>query len=232
MRYWWNILNAQYSTSPHPAQKRLKLVVECSFSGRFCSLNANKPFADAKFWVGVGDKPTPQGVRVADENGKETPLRRYDHKTIVLTLPGDLTVFDIGHFSVWCEAFTVDFGHVTMPTSFNVPPSLKMLGVLPQVSGPRLVRQMFLNYTDSELKEINIQFDSVFIDYIHPNKRLRPRFTPRAYGICRPIVTNDDGKSQANVKIGPVFADEYFNNSFQSQSIRLSIDYFRKQKTI
>lgn len=89
---------------------------------------------DAKFWVGVGDKPTPQGIRVADENGKEVPLRRYDRKTIVLTLPGDLTMFDIGHFGIWCEAFTVDFGHVSLPKTLNVPPSLKMLGVLPQVS--------------------------------------------------------------------------------------------------
>lgn len=89
---------------------------------------------DAKFWVGRGSKPTPNGVRLADENGKEAPLRRYDHKTIVLTLPGDLTVFDIGHFGVWCEAFTVDFGHIRVPEGLNVPPSLKMLGISPQVN--------------------------------------------------------------------------------------------------
>lgn len=88
---------------------------------------------DAKFWVGRGPKPSPQGVRVPDENGKEIPLRRYDRKTVVLTLPGDLTVFDIGHFGIWCEAFTVDFGHVQIPQDLNVPPSLKMLGVSPQV---------------------------------------------------------------------------------------------------
>ncbi|XP_053619754.1 protein Skeletor, isoforms B/C isoform X3 [Plodia interpunctella] len=89
---------------------------------------------DAKFWVGRGDKPSPQGIRIPDENGKEAPLRKYDRKTIVLTLPGELTVFDIGHFAVWCEAFTVNFGHVTLPRSqlANVPPSLKMLGVSPQ----------------------------------------------------------------------------------------------------
>ncbi|XP_055540435.1 protein Skeletor, isoforms B/C isoform X2 [Wyeomyia smithii] len=87
---------------------------------------------DAKFWVGRGPKPSPQGIRIPDENGKETPLRRYDKKTIVLTLPGDLTVFDIGHFGVWCEAFTVDFGHVRIPDQINVPPSLKMLGISPQ----------------------------------------------------------------------------------------------------
>lgn len=88
---------------------------------------------DAKFWVGRGSKPSPQGIRVPDENGKEVPLRKYDRKTVVLTLPGDLTVFDIGHFGIWCEAFTVDFGHVRIPQSLNIPPSLKMLGVSPQV---------------------------------------------------------------------------------------------------
>uniref|UniRef100_A0A6P7FTC9 Protein Skeletor, isoforms B/C isoform X1 n=1 Tax=Diabrotica virgifera virgifera TaxID=50390 RepID=A0A6P7FTC9_DIAVI len=87
---------------------------------------------DAKFWVGRGSKPTPQGIRVPDENGKEVPLRRYDRKTVVLTLPGDLTVFDIGHFGIWCEMFTVDFGHVLIPQELNIPPSLKMLGVSPQ----------------------------------------------------------------------------------------------------
>ncbi|XP_073963619.1 DM13 and DOMON_DOH domain-containing protein skeletor isoform X3 [Choristoneura fumiferana] len=89
---------------------------------------------DAKFWVGRGAKPSPAGVRIPDENGKEAPLRKYDRKTIVLTLPGELTVFDIGHFGVWCEAFTVDFGHVALPREqlANIPPSLKMLGVSPQ----------------------------------------------------------------------------------------------------
>lgn len=90
-------------------------------------------FADAKFWVGTGPTPSSQGIRIPDENGKEQPLRRYDRKTIVLTLPSDLTVHQFGHFGVWCEAFAVDFGHVKIPQGLNVPPSLKMLGVSPQV---------------------------------------------------------------------------------------------------
>lgn len=119
-------------------------------------------FLDAKFWVGRGQKPTPNGIKIPDENGKESPLRRYDRKTIVLTLPGDLTVFDIGHFGVWCEgtlikffelkcwlneieiiAFTVDFGHVRIPEQINVPPSLKMLGISPQVNDNNQNRRVF-----------------------------------------------------------------------------------------
>ena len=93
------------------------------------------------------------GNFVADENGSTEPLRVYKEKTLVIVLPGDLTVFDIGkkerkkdeiivmllHFfsisewlSVWCIAFFVDFGHVQIPKNLNIPPSLRMLGVEPQ----------------------------------------------------------------------------------------------------
>ena len=34
---------------------------------------------------------------MADENGSNDPLRRYTDKTLVIVLPGDLTVFDIGN---------------------------------------------------------------------------------------------------------------------------------------
>ena len=102
---------------------------------------------------------------MADENGSNDPLRRYTDKTLVIVLPGDLTVFDIGNqdilillpsiignvksfylqfilwnfhlfsdwVSVWCVAFFVDFGHIEIPRNLNVPPSLRMLGIEPQV---------------------------------------------------------------------------------------------------
>jgi hypothetical protein len=130
---------------------------------------------DAKFWVGAGDKPTPQGIKVADENGKEGPLRRYDHKTIVLTLPGDLTIFDIGHFGVWCEAFTVDFGHVTLPSVLSVPPSLKMLGVLPQVCIYCTFKLLFnlvltfISFTVAKCLVRFKRFQLTFIRFCSPN---------------------------------------------------------------
>ena len=40
--------------------------------------------------------PNDQGSFVADENGSNEPLRKYSQKTLVIVLPGDLTVFDIG----------------------------------------------------------------------------------------------------------------------------------------
>ena len=39
------------------------------------------------------------GTFVADENGSNDPLRRYTDKTLVIVLPGDLTVFDIGNIN-------------------------------------------------------------------------------------------------------------------------------------
>lgn len=52
------------------------------------------------------------------------PIRRYDHQTINLTLPGDLTVFDID----WLAVFDLDrnehFGYVLITDGLNVPPSL------------------------------------------------------------------------------------------------------------
>lgn len=88
---------------------------------------------DAHFWVGTGARPGPDGTVVPDENGATKPLKRYDGKTIVITLPDHLTVFDIDYLSVWCKAFFSDFGNVKIPDTLNVPPSLKMLGVAPQV---------------------------------------------------------------------------------------------------
>jgi len=82
--------------------------------------------------VGSGT-PGPQGIRVPDETGSDAPLLKADKKTMVLSLPGDLTVFDIDYFGVWCRLYSIDFGHVRVTPGLNVPPSLRMLGVSPQV---------------------------------------------------------------------------------------------------
>ena len=53
---------------------------------------------DAHFHVGKGGQVGPAGSTVPDENGSLDPLRRYQDKTLVLVLPNDLTIFDIGNF--------------------------------------------------------------------------------------------------------------------------------------
>ncbi|XP_045115427.1 protein Skeletor, isoforms B/C-like isoform X1 [Portunus trituberculatus] len=87
---------------------------------------------DAYFWVGKGSRPDNNGIVVPDENGSEEPLKKYSGKTIVITLPGELTVFDVDYLGVWCRAFSANFGHIRLPSTLNIPPSLKMLGVAPQ----------------------------------------------------------------------------------------------------
>lgn len=87
---------------------------------------------DAHFHVGRGARVGPEGTNVPDENGSLEPLRKYTEKTLVIVLPGELTIFDIDWLSIWCVDFFVDFGHVRIPKNLNVPPSLRMLGVEPQ----------------------------------------------------------------------------------------------------
>ncbi|XP_043207358.1 protein Skeletor, isoforms D/E-like [Amphibalanus amphitrite] len=87
---------------------------------------------DAHFWAGTGN-PSNTGFIVPDENGSQQPLKSYKRKTVVLTLPGDKTVFDIDYLSIWCRQYSADFGHLSIDRrGLNVPPSLKMLGVQPQ----------------------------------------------------------------------------------------------------
>ena len=100
-------------------------------------------YLDAYFWVGKG-RPSPQGLRVPDENGGTLPLKAYRGKTIVITLPDDVTVYDIDYLSVWCEEYSVNFADLAIPKNLNVPPSLRMLGVAPQV---REITFSFISYS-------------------------------------------------------------------------------------
>ncbi|XP_054758503.2 protein Skeletor, isoforms B/C-like [Lytechinus pictus] len=91
----------------------------------------------AYFWVGPGGTPS-NGANdrsIPDENGGTGVIRRYSGETIVLTLPDELTVSDIGHFGLWCIAFSQDFGHVdiSIPNNHDLPPLPFHSGT----SGPR-----------------------------------------------------------------------------------------------
>jgi hypothetical protein len=57
------------------------------------------------------------------------PLGRYSSETIILTLPGETTIFDIDWISVWDEETSENYGHVNIPEGLNIPPSLAVIRV-------------------------------------------------------------------------------------------------------
>ena len=87
---------------------------------------------DAYFWVGKGSVKSQDGQAVA----VAAALLRQDWTTVVITLPRDLTVFDIDYLSVRHKNSSEDFDHVLIDSAgLNVPPSPAMIHLnLQQVS--------------------------------------------------------------------------------------------------
>jgi len=79
---------------------------------------------DAYFLVGFGGEPGPHGTKVPDERGSLGILRGYEGQDVTLTLPNDLTVFNITWLSMYCITYTHNFGQVNFPAAaqLNVPP--------------------------------------------------------------------------------------------------------------
>ncbi|XP_067142966.1 protein Skeletor, isoforms B/C-like isoform X2 [Centruroides vittatus] len=82
---------------------------------------------DAFFLVGKGNEPHGMGTKVPDENGSLSKLKGYTGKDVLLTLPGNLTIFDIEWFGLYCIMFSENFGHVRIPRDINVPPDMQSL---------------------------------------------------------------------------------------------------------
>lgn len=82
---------------------------------------------DAFFLVGKGKRPTPDGTKIPDENGRVRKLTGYVNANVRLTLPGNLTVDDIDWFSVYCITYTEVFIKADIPKALNVPPSIELL---------------------------------------------------------------------------------------------------------
>lgn len=64
--------------------------------------------------------------------------RGFNGESIKLTLPGELTVFDIDWFSIYCIRYEENFGHIILPDDLNVP------AVLPNMSSKRFKRMLGL----------------------------------------------------------------------------------------
>lgn len=52
------------------------------------------------------------------------PIGEYKDETIVLELPGVMTVFDIDFLAVWDDENKENLGSVIIPDELNVPPAL------------------------------------------------------------------------------------------------------------
>jgi hypothetical protein len=57
-------------------------------------------------------------------NSSLESIRAYDQETVILTLPGDMTIFEIDWLSVFSLETNENYGSVLLPGKLNVPPSL------------------------------------------------------------------------------------------------------------
>lgn len=84
----------------------------------------------AYFYVGNTKAPNNEGaMRIRDERGSSGVLKRYRGKDITLTLPEGKTLRDVKWFSVWCDEFSVNFGHVMISKTLDFPRPQKVGGL-------------------------------------------------------------------------------------------------------
>jgi len=76
------------------------------------------------FTAGEGPQPSSKGFIVADELGYLNLLGRYEDQDVVIQLPGTTTIFQIDWIAVYNTETRKSLGHVIIPESLNVPPSL------------------------------------------------------------------------------------------------------------
>jgi hypothetical protein len=57
-------------------------------------------------------------LQVPDELGYLEPIREYINEDVELSLPGELTIFDIRWFSIYDTTNKRDLGHIIIPGKF------------------------------------------------------------------------------------------------------------------
>merc|ERR1739848_146385 len=69
---------------------------------------------DAFFYVGTGGRPESagsSGVRIQYPAGSDAPLASYSSQDVEFSLPAGVEGKDVTWVSVWCRAYTINFGH-------------------------------------------------------------------------------------------------------------------------
>lgn len=80
-------------------------------------------------WQVSGLREPARVTRPAALARSDAPLAPALGKTVVITLPDGLSVYDFDRFGVWCDLAQVDFGSVAIPHDVRVPPSARQLAL-------------------------------------------------------------------------------------------------------
>lgn len=96
---------------------------------------------DAFFWVGTEGLPSgvPDDKTLILTEDKHYQYRdqsapvlgKYDGKDVTLALPASMKLSTVKWISIWCRLYSVDFGNLIFPDSFQVPGSTPTTTGLP-----------------------------------------------------------------------------------------------------
>ncbi|XP_077547632.1 protein Skeletor, isoforms B/C-like [Haemaphysalis longicornis] len=76
----------------------------------------------ARFWVankGEQRADNSTGYATKDEHGSDDKLKKYDKDHIILTLPGEITLYS--SLAIYCPRHNHNFGQVPIPDDFELP---------------------------------------------------------------------------------------------------------------
>ena len=94
---------------------------------------------DAFFYVGTGGRPESagsDGLRIQYPAGSDSPLASYSGQDVEFSLPAGVEGEEVTWVSVWCRAYTINFGHAWLtddiPSSATTtaPTSILLLSII------------------------------------------------------------------------------------------------------
>ncbi|XP_022244635.1 protein Skeletor, isoforms B/C-like [Limulus polyphemus] len=138
---------SEFSRDGHGVQSDAVYIID-SKTIKIPNLYYDGNSSDTYFWVGVGPQPNPNGDKIPDEKGYPVETSRFikpkdtmvalknrfsadkDHivyysgETVLLELPGEMTVFKLDWISIWNLESKESYGSLLIPDGLNIPPSL------------------------------------------------------------------------------------------------------------
>ncbi|XP_035215344.1 protein Skeletor, isoforms D/E-like [Stegodyphus dumicola] len=84
------------------------------------------------WWLSRGMQPNLGGLRLFEENSRDGPLQQHNNQIVVVTLPDGHSVLDYDLLSVFNTIDADDYGSIQIPKDIRVPPSPRVLGLIPR----------------------------------------------------------------------------------------------------